>query len=43
MNREELYEIFVRDWQDEYGPRPEDYVPDITSEDFRIWLEQHEY
>ena len=34
----ELYDNFACDWQDEYGPRPEEYVPDIDSMDFEDWL-----
>ena len=33
-----LYDDFVCDWQDEYGLRPEDYVPDMNSMDFEDWL-----
>lgn len=36
---EELYYQFVEDWQDEYGPCPEDYVPGFDSNDFKIWLD----
>lgn len=41
MKKEELYEYFVRDWQDEYGPLPEEYVPDIASDDFKEWLKSN--
>ena len=38
MTEEEKYEFFVEAWQDEYGPRPSEYVPGIDSEDFKVWL-----
>ena len=27
MKEKEKYEFFVEEWQDEYGPRPSEYVP----------------
>lgn len=36
---EEMYEFFVEDWRDEYGPRLSDYVPGIDSDEFKLWLE----
>ena len=35
------YENFVQDWQDEYGPRPDDYVPEMNSDDFKMWLQSN--
>ena len=37
MRREDAYGSFVEEWQDEYGPRPSEYVPDEDSEDFKLW------
>ena len=37
-----MYEFFVRDWQDEYGPRPIEYVPGEDSEDYKAWLERND-
>ena len=34
----EIYDVFVEEWQDKYGPRPVDYVPGIDSDDFKEWL-----
>lgn len=39
--KNELYNQFVSDWQDEYGPRPYDYVPDSDSDDFIEWLKHN--
>lgn len=36
--QQELYNDFICDWQNEYGPRPEEYVPDTNSIDFEYWL-----
>lgn len=36
--QQELYNDFVCDWQDEYGTRPEEYVPNMDSIDFEDWL-----
>ena len=41
MIEKEMYEFFVEEWQNEYGPRPSEYVPDINSEEFRIWLDSN--
>ena len=35
------YENFVQDWQDEYGPLPIDYVPNMNSNDFKMWLQSN--
>lgn len=35
------YENFVQDWQDEYGPRPDDCVPTMDSDDFKMWLQSN--
>lgn len=35
------YENFVQDWQDEYGARPNDYVPGMDSDDFKMWLQSN--
>ena len=40
---EELYEFFKKDWQDEYGPRPEECVPGMDSEEFKLWLDNERY
>lgn len=37
-----MYEFFVRDWQDEYGPRPIEYVPGEDSKDYKAWLERND-
>ena len=42
MTKKEKYELFVEDWQDEYGPRPSECVPEIDSSDFKLWLEENE-
>lgn len=34
----DLYDQFVEEWQDEYGPRPYDFVPGSDSDDFIEWL-----
>jgi hypothetical protein len=39
---EELYEQFKIEWQDEYGPLPDNYVPDMNSDDFKSWLSYNE-
>jgi hypothetical protein len=36
--KNELYNQFVTDWQDEYGERPSDYVPNEDSYDFEEWI-----
>ena len=41
MSIEDLYENFVEEWQNEYGPRPEECVPDTTSDDFKEWLKHN--
>ena len=42
MMEKEKYELFVEDWQDEYGPRPSECIPEIDSNDFKLWLEENE-
>lgn len=37
---QEYYEQFVEDWQDEYGPKPKEFVPDADSSDFKAWREE---